>query len=136
MGRCRGLRHCDYSLFDNLMAHFAQLDSDGVVINVVVIANEEILDENGVENEQLGIDRCNEIFGSGLIWKQTSYNASFRKNYAGTGYRYDELLDAFIAPQPFPSWTLDADTCQWVAPKPPPNDGKPHAWNESLLRWM
>lgn len=118
------------------MAHFAQLDHSNVVINVVVICNDEILDEHGVESEQKGIERCDEIFGTGLSWKQTSYHGSFRKNYAGMGYRYDEILDAFIAPQPFASWTLDVDTCQWVAPKPIPNDGKPHAWNESLLRWM
>ena len=118
------------------MAHFAQLDPSGVVINVVVIANDEILDGQGNESERKGIERCDEIFGPGLIWKQTSYNGSFRKNYAGIGYRYDETLDAFIAPQPFPSWTLDTDSCQWAAPKPLPDDGKPHVWNESLLRWM
>ena len=118
------------------MAHFAQLDDDNKVLAVVVIANDEIQDANGVEREELGIARCKQLFGDDTTWRQTSYNASFRKNYAGIGYKYDAKLNAFIAPQPYPSWTLDAATCRWVAPKPMPVDGKTYTWNEGLLRWV
>jgi hypothetical protein len=117
------------------MAHFAQLDAANTVLRVVVIANDEISDPEGHECEAKGIERCHELFGADTTWKQTSYHASFRKNYAGIGYSYDPDLDAFIAPQPYPSWTLDPETCQWQAPKPMPTDGKAYNWNESLMRW-
>ena len=118
------------------MAHFAQLDAAKTVLRVVVIANDEIIDDAGKESEAKGIERCHELFGDGTTWKQTSYHASFRKNYAGIGYSYDPGLDAFIAPQPYPSWTLDSESCQWQAPKPMPTDGKAYTWSESLLHWV
>jgi len=117
------------------MAHFAELDTDNTVLRVVVIANQEIL-EDGAECETKGIARCQELFGADTTWAQTSYHANMRKNYAGTSYTYDSERDAFIPPQPFPSWTLDESTCQWVAPKPMPPDSKPYTWNEGLLRWV
>ena len=94
------------------MAHFAEIDSnlDNVVLRVIVIGNEDILDENGEESEALGIAFCKNLFGEETEWVQTSYNNTFRKNYAGAGWMYDEGRDAFIPPQPYPSWTLDDDT--------------------------
>ena len=116
------------------MAHFAELDAANTVLRVVVISNDEILNE-GLEDEAMGIQRCKELFGATTNWKQTSYNANIRKNYAGTGYLYDSDRDAFIAPQPFASWSLDETVCQWQPPKPFPTDGRVYTWNESLLRW-
>ena len=116
------------------MAHFAQLNANSIVQDVIVVNNSDILDPDGNESEAVGIAFCQSLFGADTIWRQTSYNASFRCNYAGAGFRYDTDLDAFIAPQPFPSWSLNA-TCQWEAPVPMPNDGKPYFWNEGLLRW-
>ena len=117
------------------MAHFAQLDAINIVQRVIVVDNDNILDTDGNESEAVGITYCQALLGADTIWRQTSYNNNFRKNYAGEGYRYDADLDAFIAPQPFPSWSLNTETCQWEAPKPYPTDGKIYIWNESLLRW-
>ena len=117
------------------MAHFAKLNASSIVQEVIVVNNSDILDPDGIESEAVGIAFCQSLFGADTIWKQTSYNASFRCNYAGIGFRYATDLDAFIAPQPFPSWLLNA-SCQWEAPVPMPNDGKPYNWNEGLLRWV
>jgi len=117
------------------MAHFAELDANNIVLRVIVVNNGDILDQYGYESENVGIAFCRSLFGAETIWRQTSYNATFRKNYAGIGYRYDAALNAFIAPQPYPSWNLNTTTCQWEAPKPYPTDGKVYAWNEGLLRW-
>ncbi len=117
------------------MAHFAELDATNTVLRVVVISNDEIFDGN-IECEAKGIKRCQELFGANTNWKQTSYNCNMRKNYAGVGYYYDAERDAFIAPKPFPSWHLNEDTCQWVAPKAMPADDRVYAWDESLLRWV
>ena len=114
------------------MAHFAQLENN-VVKQVIVVSNQDILDENGQESEQKGIDFCSNLLGG--TWKQTSYNAKIRKNYAGIGYTYDEGRDAFIPPKPFNSWLLDEDTCQWKAPVDYPTDGKRYTWNEETLTW-
>jgi hypothetical protein len=117
------------------MAHFAQLDENNMVINIIVVHNNELLDEHGVEQESKGIDFCKTIFGSETNWKQTSWNANFRKNYACGGGTYDAGLDAFISPAPYPSWTLDTQTCKWQAPVPYPTDDKFYLWNENLLNW-
>ena len=114
------------------MAHFAQLENN-IVTNVIVVANQAILDENGNENEQKGIDFCSNLLGG--TWIQTSYNARIRKNYAGIGYTYDEGRDAFIAPKPFASWVLDETTAQWKAPTPHPTDNNFYIWNEETLTW-
>ena len=114
------------------MAHFAQLENN-IVINVIVVANEIIVDENGNESEQKGIDFCSNLLGG--TWKQTSYNAKIRKNYAGIGYKYDPILDAFIPPQPFASWILDEKTAQWKAPVDMPKDDKRYTWNEETQSW-
>jgi hypothetical protein len=116
------------------MAHFAQLDDNNVVTQVIVVANEELL-LDGVETEAKGVIFCKSLFGEDTKWKQTSYNGNIRKNYAGIGYTYDVNRDAFIAPQPFPSWILNEDTCRWDAPVPYPTDGKMYTWNEATLSW-
>ena len=117
------------------MAHFAQLDENNIVIKVIVINNNELYDENGIEQEQKGIDFCKSLYGFDTVWKQTSYNASQRKNYAGAGHKYDSDLDAFIAPKPFDSWILDEIKCQWMPPVPIPTDGM-YRWNEDSQSWQ
>jgi hypothetical protein len=115
------------------MAHFAQLDENNTVTQVIVVANEELLFD-GVENEIKGILFCKSLFGEDTRWVQTSYNGNIRKNYAGIGYTFDPVNDYFFAPQPFPSWTLDADA-KWQPPTPMPTDGKFYTWNEATLSW-
>jgi len=117
------------------MAHFAQLNENDIVIQVIVINNSELLGENGKESEQIGIDFCKSLFGQNTVWKQTSYNSTFRKNYAGVGFYFNEILDAFIPQQPFPSWVLNEETCLWEAPTPYPVDGKFYSWDEQTLSW-
>ena len=95
------------------MAHFAELDANNIVLRVIVVHNNELMD-NGRESEAKGVAFCQSLFGGN--WKQTSYHANFRKNYAGIGYTYDATRDAFIAPQPDPSWVLNEDTCRWEDP--------------------
>ena len=116
------------------MAHFARLDKDNKVIKVHVLNNAVITDEDGNEQEQLGIDFLSNLHG-GEWWKQTSYNNNFRKNYAGVGFTYDETRDAFYTPKPYPSWTLTEDTCEWDAPVTYPDDGKFYEWNEDTTAW-
>ena len=113
------------------MAHFAQLDGN-TVMQVIVVANEELI-VNGVESEAKGIAFCQSLFGG--EWKQTSYNGNIRKNYAGIGYIYDEQRDAFIPPQPYPSWMLNETTCLWDAPVPIPTDGR-YEWDETNITWV
>jgi hypothetical protein len=117
------------------MAHFAQLDDNNVVTQVIVVANEELL-LDGVENETKGIIFCKSLLGEDTRWVQTSYNGTIRKNYAGIGYTYDPVADHFFAPQPYPSWTLNADA-EWQAPTPKPvEEGKFFTWDESTLSWV
>ena len=113
------------------MAHFAQVDENNVVLQVIVVNNSELLDAQGAEREELGVAFCQSLFGAETRWVQTSYNANFRKNYAGIGFSYDSVRDAFIAPKPYPSWILNEDTCQWQAPIPYPSDGGSYVWDES-----
>jgi hypothetical protein len=115
------------------MAHFAQLDDNNMVTQIIVVHNNELMD-NGVESEAKGIAFCQSLF-PGTNWKQTSYNNTIRKNYAGIGYTYDAVRDAFIPPQPYASWILDETTCQWKSPIPYPTDGKYYKWNELGLCW-
>ena len=117
------------------MAHFTQLNEHNTVIKIIVINNNELYDENGIEQEQKGIDFCKSLYGFDTIWKQTSYNARQRKNYAGSGYIYDSDRDAFIAPKPFDSWSLDENTCTWTPPVPIPTDGM-YRWNEDSQLWQ
>lgn len=116
------------------MAHFAQLDENNVVIQVIVVHNNELMD-NGQESEEKGIAFCQSLFGGN--WKQTSYNSNIRKNYAGIGFTYDPVRDAFIGPKPYPSWLLDEETCTWKPPIAPPayDDVTRYRWNEETQNW-
>jgi hypothetical protein len=116
------------------MAHFAQLNEENLVTQVIVVANQDTADQDGVENEAIGIEFCTNLLGG--TWKQTSYNGNIRKNYAGIGYKYDATLDAFIPPQPFSSWTLNEETAQWEAPTAYPTDDKRYTWDEETTSWV
>ena len=126
------------------MAHFAKLNQENIVIAINVVHNNELL-VDGVESEQKGIDFINNLLKTNDTWKQTSYNTKggvhklggtpLRKNYAGTGFTYDEARDAFIAPQPYPSWILNEDTCCWEVPVAYPDDDKHYQWNEETTSW-
>ena len=121
------------------MAHFAEIGLNNTVLQVIVVHNNELLDENGVEQEYKGASFCRNLFGG--TWIQTSYNAKIRKNYAGVGFTYDSQRDAFIPPKPFASWVLNEETCQWNAPVPVPADagtGEPpkrYNWDEPTISW-
>jgi len=108
------------------MAHFAELDSNNIVLRVLVVNNSMMKDEQGNEVEQLGIDFLKSLLGQETIWLQTSYNGNKRKNYAGIGFKYDPILDAFINPMPIAEpgeeqyVTFDADACRWTYNPPHP----------------
>lgn len=108
------------------MAHAAQIDDNGLVLQVLVVPDAQ---ESRIQ-EYLADD-----LGLGGTWVQTSYNATIRKNYAGIGYTYDSARDAFIAPQPYASWVLNEDICQWEAPIAYPTDGLMYQWDESITDW-
>ena len=114
------------------MAHFAEIGEDNIVIRVIVVNNEELM-VDGQESEAKGAQFCRDLLGG--VWKQTSYNGNFRKNYAGTGYRYDSQRDAFIPPKPYNSWILNEETCLWQPPIEYPNDGNLYSWNEDSQNW-
>jgi hypothetical protein len=116
------------------MAHFAEIDSNGVVQRVIVVANKDTADANGNEVESIGVAFCQKLLGGN--WKQTSYNGNIRKHYAGIGYTYNAGLDAFIPPKPYPSWVLSPKTVQWEAPVPMPTDGKMYSWDEATQSWV
>jgi hypothetical protein len=122
------------------MAHFAQIDENNVVTQVIVVANSDTADASGVEKEHIGAAFCEKLLGG--TWKQTSYNGSIRKNYAGLGYTYDSEHDAFIPPKPFASWILNEESCLWDAPVAMPEDagtGEPpkrYTWDEDSVNWI
>jgi hypothetical protein len=120
------------------MAHFAKIGLNGKVIEVLSVCNNELLDSNAVEQEVNGIDFLTKLTGY-PVWKQTSYNRNFRKNYAGIGYTYDEDRDAFIPKKPFNSWILNENTCLWEAPIAKPieqlENNEYYFWNESIINW-
>ena len=103
------------------MSHFAEINSDNIVQRVIVA------EQNFINSG---------LVGDSFNWVQTSYNGNFRKNYAGSGYTYDKVRDAFIAPQPYPSWTLVEATCQWESPTPMPTDDKMYTWDEETTNWV
>jgi hypothetical protein len=117
-----------------MMAHFARIDDNGVVQQVVVVDNKDTADASGVEKEHIGAAHLEKILGG--TWKQTSYNGNIRKNYAGIGYTYRADIDAFVPPQPFASWLLNENTAQWEAPTPIPTDGKMYSWDEATTNWI
>ena len=109
------------------MAHYAFLDENNVVTEVIVGKHET--DTTHDWEQYYGAIR-------GQVCKRTSYNGNIRKNYAGIGCTYDAQRDAFIAPKPYPSWTLDEETCGWYAPTSMPTDGKMYKWNETTTSWV
>jgi len=111
------------------MAHYARLNDNNIVEQVIVIDN---VDE---PTEAQGIAYCQNLFGGG-IWKKTSYNATIRKNYAGIGFTYDVIRDAFIAPKPYPSWILNETTCKWNPPTAMPSTMGPWYWDEPTTTWI
>ena len=119
------------------MAHFAKLGKGNIVEQVVVVSNDI------ATSEQAGMDFLNNLYESRDVWKQTSYNNNFRKNYAGVGYTYDQVRDAFIPPKPtFNSWILNETTCQWEAPVAKPeltqeqiDNNNYYSWNEETQQW-
>jgi hypothetical protein len=114
------------------MAHFAKIENN-IVTQVIVVGNADTANADGVEKEYIGAAFCERLFGGN--WKQTSYNGTIRKNYAGIGYTFDESRNAFIPPQPYPSWTMSEETCQWIAPVAKPTDGM-YSWDESTTSWI
>tara|TARA_R100000482_G_scaffold121966_1_gene68732 strand:+ start:301 stop:681 length:381 start_codon:yes stop_codon:yes gene_type:complete len=121
------------------MAHFAKLGVGNIVERVAVVSNDI------ATTEQAGVDFLNNLYNTRDVWKQTSYNTQggvhmlggtpFRKNYASKGYFYDQEKDAFIPPQPYPSWTLNESTCRWDSPVAYPNDENFYRWNETTKQW-
>jgi hypothetical protein len=118
------------------MAHFAKLDDNNVVLEANVVSNDTLDNLPYPQSEAKGIVFLANWSGGYTNWKQTSYNASFRKNFAGVGFTYDAVLDAFVPPKPFPSWLLNTVTCQWQAPVPYPTDGKMYSWDEKTQSWV
>ena len=117
------------------MAHFAKIGLNNIVTEVLVVANRETMDAQGNEQESIGIEFLKNLTGH-ETWIQTSYNGSIRKNYAGIGYIYDSQRDAFIPPQPYPSWILNEETCKWDAPVVRPIDDKVYQWDETATNWI
>jgi hypothetical protein len=101
------------------MSHFAKLNNN--IVTDVIVSEQDFINSGAV--------------GDSFLWVQTSYSGSFRKNYAAIGYTYDKTKDAFIAPKPYPSWTLIEDTCQWEAPVSYPTDGQSYSWDEDTTAW-
>jgi hypothetical protein len=128
------------------MAHFAELDSNNVVLRVVVIDNKDCCDVNGTEKESIGIAFCEKVFGGN--WKQTSYNGTFRSFFAGIGFTYDSVRDRFVPPKPSneASWIYHEEDNAWIRPVPQPEDWayipsqealgkKSYVWDESANNW-
>ena len=114
------------------MAHFAEINENNIVTKVIVVHNNELLlGEEEVETK--GIDFCEGLFGH-RNWVQTSYNANFRYNFAGVGFTWDSENNAFYAPKPFASWSLDENYI-WQAPVPYPDDEEAYTWNEENQSW-
>jgi len=118
------------------MAHFAQLNEESIVSQVIVVNNATVDNLPFPESDPVGIAFCQSLFGDDTTWAQTSYNASFRYNYAGVGYTFDATEQAFIPPKPYPSWLLNTNTYQWEPPVPYPDYGKMYYWDEITLSWV
>ena len=112
------------------MSHFAEVDESNTVLRVIVVGDSNTTDEDGVEVDSIGEAYCTDLLGG--TWKRTSYNGNYRTRYAGIGYTYDEARDAFISPQPFPSWTLNETTTDWE----PPTQSPVYGWDEDTTSWV
>lgn len=124
------------------MAHFAQIGNNNEVLRVSVVRNEDILDGNGNESEEVGIQYLKSVHGHLTNWVQTSYNGNFRYRYAGIGMVYDKQYDVFMQPQPYISWTLNTETYEWEPPIPEPELTEEevearsyYEWNEETQKW-
>ena len=117
------------------MGHFAQLDENNIVTQVIVVSNDDCTDANGNEIEEIGIAFCKKLLGADTNWKQTSYNNNIRVRYAGIGYSFSEELNAFIPPQPFSSWKLNKKTADWDAPVARPELTEAEIEARSYYRW-
>ena len=117
------------------MAYFAKLGTGNIIETVISVNNSVITDSNRIEQEKLGNDFINKLYNTRDVWKQTSYNNNFRKNFAGIGFQYDQTRDAFISPKPYNSWILNENTCNWNAPVARPDDNNMYKWNEEILNW-
>ncbi len=118
------------------MAHFAEIDVNGVVKRVLAVRDEDIGSAGySRQTEDAGVEYLRNICGRATLWVQTSYNNNFRKQFAGAGFIYDAKADVFISPQPYPSWKLDANY-DWQAPIPYPDDGQTYYWDETTLQWV
>lgn len=119
------------------MAHFAKIDAQNLVTEVIVVANAVINDLPFPESEPIGVAFCQSLYGQDTAWKQTSYNSSFRKHFATVGDTYSADLDAFVPPKPpeNPSWVLNPVTANWEPPTPMPTDGA-YYWNEATVSWV
>jgi hypothetical protein len=118
------------------MAHFCMLDENNIVTQVIVVANEDTSDSNGVEVEEIGVAFCKKLLGAETNWKQTSYNNNFRVRYAGIGYSFSEELNAFIPPIPFSSWILNEETADWESPLgPAPELTQEEIDSRSFYKW-
>jgi hypothetical protein len=118
------------------MAHFAKLGTGNIVERIEVVSNDI------ATTEQAGVDFINKLYNTRDVWKQTSYNNNFRKNYAGIGFQYDQQRDAFIPKKPFNSWVLNETTCRWEAPVAKPtltqeqiDNNNYYNWNETIKNW-
>jgi hypothetical protein len=124
------------------MAHFAKLGVGNIIEQVIVVSNDI------ATTEQAGVDFINKLYNTRDVWKQTSYNSTIRKNFAGIGFTYDQTRDAFIPPKPYNSWVLVEETCRWKAPVDYPEtytqnltdeQGNPakdrYYWNENKVNW-
>jgi hypothetical protein len=118
------------------MAHFAQLDENNVVVQVIVINNSELVDEYGNESEANGVSFCQSLYGENTRWVQTSYNNKFRCRYAVIEGTYDETRGVFLHRKLYPSWVLNEVTFEWDPPIPYPDDGKRYNWDESTVSWV
>jgi len=117
------------------MAHFAKIGLNNKVTNVITVHDNVLKDADGVEQEALGVQYLESLTGWS-IWKQTSYNANIRKNFAGIGCTYDEDRDAFIFPKPHASFILNETTCIWEAPIAKPDNENNYTWNEDIVNWV
>ena len=124
------------------MAHYALLDENNIVVNVITGVDENIIQTDLDGTLVGGTSEAWEQFYATRPWlnatfcKRTSYNSNIRKNYAATGYTYDPTRDAFIPPKPYNSWVLDEATCQWEAPVAMPTDDKRYDWDEATTSWV
>jgi len=118
------------------MAHFARVNENWIVEQVIAVKNEVLQNNLGIECDWLGEQFCQQLFGQDTKWIQTSYNGRIYKNFAGIGYTFDPHRNAFISPKPYPSWVLSEEYCRWDAPVPYPSDGGFYSWDEENQDWV